>query len=48
MTMITEVRAIWPERTPVSWSKPLRDDIEAIGAEKFRDLVVSGMIPAVM
>jgi hypothetical protein len=46
--MITEVTAFCRESRPVSWSKPLRDGMEAIGAEKFRDLVVSGMIPAVM
>jgi hypothetical protein len=46
--MITEVRAFCRESPSVSWSKPLGDDAQVIGAKKFRDPVESGMIPAVM
>ncbi|WP_165975859.1 hypothetical protein [Actinomadura rubrisoli] len=48
MMILTEVSALGSERRPVSWSKPIRDDAQAIAAEKFRDPVQSGMIPAVM
>ncbi|WP_153530503.1 hypothetical protein [Actinomadura macrotermitis] len=48
MTMITEVSAFSRKNPPVSWSKPLRTAQELDPAEKFRDLVESGMIPAVM
>ena len=46
--MITEVRAFLWEKCPVSWSKPLMGGLQETSAEEFRDLVESGMIPAVM
>ncbi|MEV0666532.1 hypothetical protein ACIBI3_27905 [Actinomadura luteofluorescens] len=46
--ILTEVRAFRGPRRPVTWSKPLADDARPIAPKKFRDLVQSGMIPAVM
>ncbi|MES9609201.1 hypothetical protein AB0C69_36675 [Actinomadura sp. NPDC048032] len=45
---LTEVTAFGFRAQPVAWSKPIRDDARPIATKKFRDLVQSGMIPAVM
>jgi hypothetical protein len=46
--ILTEVRAFRVPVQPVTWSKPIRDGARPIAPKKFRDLVQSGMIPAVM